>query len=61
VCWSAIIVFRCGCFREASCVATSSVGCVVCCYLMFVSGNALLSGLSSTDISLDRSLITPLV
>jgi hypothetical protein len=29
VCWSAIIVFRCGCFRDVSCVATSGVGCVL--------------------------------
>jgi hypothetical protein len=45
VCWSAIIVVRCGCFRDVSCVATSGVGRVVCCYLVFVSCNVLNIGL----------------
>jgi hypothetical protein len=36
VSWSAIIVVRCGCFRDVSFVATSGVECVVCCYLVVV-------------------------
>jgi hypothetical protein len=31
VCWSAIIVVRFGFFRDLNFVATSGVGCVVCC------------------------------
>jgi hypothetical protein len=34
---AAITVVRCGRFRDVSCVATSGVGSVVCCYLVFVS------------------------
>jgi hypothetical protein len=40
VCWLAILVFRRGCFRDVSCIATSGVGCVVCCYLVLVACNA---------------------
>jgi hypothetical protein len=45
VCWLAFIVVHCGCFLDVSCVAASGVGCVVCCYLVFVSCNALNIGL----------------
>jgi hypothetical protein len=45
VCWSAIIVAHCGCFPDITCVAASDVGCVVCCYLVFISCNVLNIGL----------------
>jgi hypothetical protein len=45
MCWSAIIVVPCGCFRDISRVAASGVGCVVCCYLVCVSCNVLNIGL----------------
>jgi hypothetical protein len=35
-----IILVHCRCFLDVSCVATSDVVCVVCCYLVFVSCNA---------------------
>jgi hypothetical protein len=37
MCWSAFIVLPCGCFHDVICVPTSSMGCVVCCYLVFVT------------------------
>jgi hypothetical protein len=45
LCWSAIIVVHCGCFRDVGCVATSGVGCGLCYYLVFVFCNVLNIGL----------------